>query len=301
MKHDANAAVWVSFAADSLALAAHWIYDTDMIAARFGRIEALGSPGSDSYHAGRQAGMFTHYGDQALWLAESVAAKNGFDLAHFARTWRKGFAEYDGYYDRATKTTLENFARGLAPEESGSLSTDLAGAARIAPLVRRYRSEPATLFAAARAQTAMTHKNPAVTDAAVFFADAALSVLAGQKPAEALADAAQKGSTDPRIKAWVSAGLESASRDSIAAIKSFGQTCDISGAFPSVIHLIARHQDDPAEGLIQNVLAGGDSAARGLIAGMIFGAHKGMDAVFPEWIAGLKAQPWIASLLDRMG
>jgi ADP-ribosylglycohydrolase len=50
-------------------------------------------------------------------------------------------------------------------------------------------------------------------------------------------------------------------------------------AFPGAVHLIVKYQDNPRQGLIENVMAGGDSAARGLIAGMVFGAYAGMDAI----------------------
>lgn len=298
MNDKAKALVWASFAADSLALAAHWIYDTEAIAARFGRPDTLSAPGADSYHAGKQEGMFTHYGDQALWLLESLAIKKGFDLAHFARSWQKGIANYDGYVDRATRAARDNFSKGLDPQKSGSPSTDLAGAARIAPLIYHYRANPVNCISHCRAQTAMTHANPAVVDSAEFFARGVLRVLSGEKPADALLRVQREASLFPGISGWLDQGVASADQDTISAIAGFGQSCDITGAFSGVVHLVAKYQDDPVEGLVQNVMAGGDSAARGMIAGMFFGAHNGMDAVRPNWMSRMKAAPWLATLLD---
>ena len=48
MTTQATAMVLASFAADSLALGAHWIYDTDEIDRRIGRIENLCKPLPDS-------------------------------------------------------------------------------------------------------------------------------------------------------------------------------------------------------------------------------------------------------------
>ena len=134
-----RAMVLASFVADSFALGVHWIYDTKEIEGRFGRVQHLLKPEKDSYHATKGVGEFTHYGDQALVLLESVAACTRFDLDHFSTSWRALFSNYRGYLDKATKGTVKNFAEGSPPTESGSTSTDLAGASRIAPLVYRYR------------------------------------------------------------------------------------------------------------------------------------------------------------------
>ena len=48
--------VMASFVADSLALGAHWIYDTEKIKSNFGRVESLLKPASDSYHATKGKG-----------------------------------------------------------------------------------------------------------------------------------------------------------------------------------------------------------------------------------------------------
>jgi ADP-ribosylglycohydrolase len=56
---------------------------------------------------------------------------------------------------------------------------------------------------------------------------------------------------------------------------------------PGVVHLLARHGRDLAGCLTENVMAGGDSAARGLLAGMVLGAANGLEAVPGPWLDGL--------------
>ena len=187
MTTPAQAAVLVSLAADALSLGAHWFYDTAEIDRRFGRVKELLAPPPDSFHAGKERGEFTHYGDQALVLLESVAACKGFAADDFARRWQELFTSDDrGYVDKATSTTLENRQRGLPPEQCGSTSADLGGAARIAPLLWWYRQDRDQLLEAVRLQTAMTHNNPAVLAGASFIARTAWLVLAGAAPQAAM-------------------------------------------------------------------------------------------------------------------
>ena len=54
-----------------------------------------------------------------------------------------------------------------------------------------------------------------------------------------------------------------------------------------MIHLICKYEDNLQEGLIENAMAGGDSAARGLVIGAVLGARtlrlgSITPAVFPD-------------------
>jgi hypothetical protein len=48
--------IWASFAADSLALGPHWMYDQDKIEQKFGMVQELTAPLPASQHAGKRAG-----------------------------------------------------------------------------------------------------------------------------------------------------------------------------------------------------------------------------------------------------
>ena len=300
MKEKPKAMVLASFAADALALGAHWIYNTRVIDKKFGRVDHFIKPERPTYHSTKDRGEFTHYGDQSLILLESVAGSEGFDLTDFSERWQRLFDNYDGYVDGATKGTLENLAAGKSPAEAGSDSDDLAGAARIAPLVYVYRNDLQELMAGARAQTAFTHQNSAVIKSAAFFATIAYEVLAGTAPLAAI-DQAQKNAfhSDP-FKEWIQMGLESVEQDSRQAILDLGQMCEIPAAFPGVIHLIAKYENDLKAALVENVMAGGDSAGRGLLVGLVLGAHLGMEAIPPEWLSDMKAYPQIVDILAKI-
>ena len=300
MKEKPKAMVLASFVADSLALGVHWIYNTRVIDKKFGRVDHFIKPERPTYHPTKNRGEFTHYGDQSLLLLESVAECQGFDLTDFSERWQKLFDNYDGYVDGATKGTLENLASGKSPTQAGSGSDDLAGASRISSLVYVYRNDLQGLIDSARAQTAFTHNNPPVIQSAVFFASIAHQILAGTAPLSAIEQAQKDEFHSDPFNEWIQMGLESTERDSRQAILDLGQMCEIPAAFPAVIHLIAKYENDLKTALVENVMAGGDSAGRGLLVGLVLGAHLGMEAIPPEWLNDMKAYPQIVDMLDKI-
>src|SRR5210317_1846676 len=126
MNDKAPAMVLGSFAADALSLGVHWVYNTNVIDKKWGRVENYIKPERPTYHPTKDLGEFTHYGDQAMVLLESVADNSGFSLSHFAKSWQDFFKSYDGYFDSATKATLDSLAAGKDIAEAGSGSDDLA-------------------------------------------------------------------------------------------------------------------------------------------------------------------------------
>ncbi len=300
MPTQAKAMVLASFAADSLALGAHWIYDTAEIERRFARVEELLAPAADSFHKGKQRGALTHYGDQALVLLESVAASGMFSLEGFADAWKALFNDYQGYIDKATAATLDNMQQGLPLAQCGSRSSDLGGAARIAPLVYRYRNDSATLLAAVHAQTELTHNNPATLVGAAFIAKVVLLVLKGASPAESMEAALEEGVADIDLDIRIRSALDSGGKESKGVIKQFGQMCGIAAALPGALHLILRYPDDLKTALIENVMAGGDSAARGMVVGMILGARLGLEALPENWYEPMLAYGQISELLAQI-
>ena len=300
MDENRKAMAMASFSGDSLALGAHWIYDTERISKTYGRIDSFLKPPVNSYHPTKGKGEFTHYGDQALVLLESVAAMNGFDLSDFSVRWRALFENYKGYIDQATRATLSRYAAGGTPGNSGSPSDDLAGASRIFPLVYVYHDDLDKLVEASRSQTRMTHNNVITVDSAEFFSTVSWFVLDGMTPVEAIKRVSRARFEASPISVWVDAGLNSKDTESVASITGFGQSCHIQEAFPGVIHLISRYEKHLKEALVQSVMAGGDSAARGIMVGMVLGAHLGKDSLPDEWGSGLIKREEIVALLEKI-
>jgi ADP-ribosylglycohydrolase len=297
MTENRKAAVWGAFAADALSLGVHWVYNTGVIDKKFGRVERYYDP-ITSYHKGKKAGDFTHYGDQMLVLLESVSRHKGFDATRFAETWRSFFGDYTGYFDKATNATLENMAAGKDLTGSGSESDDLAGASRLAALVPFSAHDREQLVQSARAQTMITHNNEKVILSADFFARIVSSVLAGQPPAAAMEAALEADFSKSPITSLITKGLTSRQRDTREAIAEFGQMCSVEAGLPAAVHLIARYGDDFKSALVENVMAGGDSSARGMLVGMVLGAAHGMAAIPEEWVSQLTAGERIGAILD---
>lgn len=288
-----------SFFGDALALGPHWIYDAGEIAACYpGGIREYDGPRS-SYHPGKAAGDFTHLGDQALALLGSLADHGG-SLAAWPADWR-AWAERirddkSSYLDGATRGTLENLAAG---RKQPSASSDLAGAARIAPLFAVH-DDIAPLVAAARAQTALTHGDARVIDAAEFFARAAFAVGEGADFAEAFEEAAFFPYAALAANDWLMVARHAAG-DLTEHAAALGLGCDIAGAFPITLALALCHEDDPVEALSANAMLGGDSAARGLLLGLLMGARHGVAAFPAGWAEALTPRASIDHALERLG
>jgi ADP-ribosylglycohydrolase len=122
-------------------------------------------------------------------------------------------------------------------------------------------------------------------------------VLQGQTPAEGLKTAKAGVFASKPYSSWIDAGLESTAGDTRQVIKDFGQMCEVNAAFPGVVHLIAKYENDLYGALVENAMAGGDSAGRGLIVGLIVGAHKGMQNIPSPWLTDLKAYDQIMNLM----
>ena len=298
MKDAILGAVYGALVGDAFSLGAHWVYDTDEIKEKFPVYDELHDPMTE-YHAGKQAGDFTHYGDQTMWLLESIALEKEFSLASFSSRWKAYMSDYKGYIDGASKITLQNLNEEKSVLEAGSPSQDLGVVGRISPLVLLYSSEQKAFEDAAILQAKMTHNSKNVIDTTRFFAQLLYLVLQGYTPKNSII-AISDETENPEVKSWVKIALASIEHDTLDAIKSCGQSCSVNGSCPSSLHLILKYEDDYAEAMRQNVYAGGNSAARGMVAGMILGAYNGIEKIPSNWMENLSSKERISEYLGAL-
>lgn len=274
-----------SFIAESVSLGVHWIYDPAVIVKRHGRVSGFLAPGADSYHPHKQAGDQGHVGDQALRLLTFLKREKRWDAVAFLSDWQAMWPSYTDYVDKATKGTLANLQAGATLATCGAPSDELAGPARIAPLIAWYADKPESeAVAAAIEQTILTHRSPETIECATFLARATHRLLHGAELQSVITETAP---------AWALQAAEAAS--SIG--DTLGRACPIPQALPATLWLVRKYGHDFATAAIDNAMVGGDNCARALALGMLLGAAHGLEAIPVAWRQGLKAKPLLESFL----
>lgn len=267
--------------ADALSLGAHWIYDQEEIVESFPKgVRKFSDPMAD-YHASKKAGDQTHYGDQAVMLWESIDSRGGFDPEGWREDWCAAIAKYGGYLDGASNATLKTEGKVASP------SSDLGGAARIAPILD-LDLPVEDAVAAVRSQTALTHGDEAVADAAEFFTRAAYEVKAGSIFEDAMDKAADEGRyAKLDVEEYMETARSLRDENFPGVAEEIGQACGVGQAFPLALYFLLRPETDFEKTMSDNVMAGGDSAARGMLIALLFAAEDVDVAV--EWEDGLRA------------
>jgi len=262
---------------DSYCLGMHWVYDEEQLLDKNFNWQVLNAPKA-LWHKGKEAGDFTHYGDQTLWLYEFLKDKNSFDVDLYRDFWYKKMKNYTGYLDSASRNTILNIENKTTP--SGSNSTDLSIVGRIAPLLKVSKNKEEFLKNV-QIFVQVTHNSEKAKECADFFARLLLLVLEKNDITKSILKL--KNEYDDSFQVMIEKGLNSKDEDSFKAIREFGPACDIDGGFSGVIHLLAKY-DNLKEMIINNSKAGGDSSARAMIATTIFMANKNINELPKEWL-----------------
>ena len=281
-----------SYSADALSLGVHWIYDTNELAQKHGRVSEYKAPGADSYHPHKQAGDQGHVGDQSLCLLKFLVREKKWSHSGFMDDWLGMWPEYDDYIDGATKATLANVQSQSDKTMGGSDSVEIAGPARIAPLVCHLaNSTEEEVVRASVEQTILTHRSPEAEESATFLAKAGYRLIHGANLLDTLNEIAP---------GWALKKADSLlSENAVDAIGKLGPACSISSALPSVLYLALKHGDDIETAFIENAMAGGDNCARGLVLGMLLGAANGMASIPNYWVENLRARCDLVDFLNQ--
>jgi ADP-ribosylglycohydrolase len=281
-----------SYCADALSLGVHWIYDSQELAKKHGRVTEYKAPGADSYHPHKQAGDQGHVGDQSLCLLKFLTRERKWDPSNFMDDWIGMWPDYNDYVDGATKATLANIQNQTDKTQGGSDSIEIAGSARIAPLIAFLsNSSEEEVVQASIEQTMLTHRSEEAEEAATFLAKAGYRLIHGANLLDTLNETAPE---------WALKKANSVlSENAVDAIGKLGPACSISSALPAVLYLTIKHGSDIETAFIENAMAGGDNCARGLVLGMLLGATDGMASIPNHWVENVKAQTDLVDFLNQ--
>lgn len=282
-----------SLVGDAFALGAHWIYDIKEIENAFGVVEEIVEPLKGSYHVNKVKGDLTHYGDQTMILMNYMSEAKTYDQEGFKVFWLEAMKTFKGYEDHAIKESIK-----ILKDESaltGSSSNELGGAARMAPLIYKYSQNKEKLLLYIMKETSLTHTDSVLLNMTQVIVGITLKILEGESMEASISHGQSKASKP--VADLMEKALERIEDEPKEVITDFGQSCASKNAFPIVIYLLAKYPNDYKEALIQNVMGGGDSAARGMILGMILGAHNGEEAIPKTW---LEAMNVYSEILDWM-
>jgi len=292
LKNKKSGLLFGSYCADALSLGVHWIYDSQELVKKHGRVTEYKAPGSDSYHPHKQAGDQGHVGDQSLCLLTFLSREKKWDPSKFMEDWLSMWPDYNDYIDGATKATLANVQNQADKTQGGSDSVEIAGPARIAPLIAFLsNSSESEVVKAAVEQTVLTHRSKEAEETAIFLAQAGYRLIHGSNLQDTLNETAPE---------WALEKAKSVlSENAVDAISKLGPACSISSALPSVLYLATKHGDDIEAAFIENAIAGGDNCARGLALGILLGSANGLSAIPQGWIENLKARMDLGNFLSQ--
>jgi len=284
----ARNAILGSFVADAAAMGLHWIYDVD-------RVRELGGDAPEfhvpvDYHQKRKPGEFTHYGDHALVLLESLASQGGLDPHDYARRYRERFGDdaYDGYLDHATKEFLKT-GKGADDNQAGAFT-------KLPLLAARYLNDPQMEVRVEEA-IRVTHDNTQAVRYGVAAACAIRAAIRGESARDAVQAACRTSGAVGKLLDTVLGGGD----DVVAFAAEHGQTCPVPNAFPVALHG-ALHGDAFTDSVRGSILAGGDTSGRLFVTAAIRGAT---DGVPEEWLARLARREdierMVTAVLEKAG
>lgn len=280
-----------SFVGDALALGPHWIYNIEDIKEKFGQIDGLTSPGT-GYHKGKIKGDFTHYGDQALMLFQYVKLHVNLEKEPFYNHYKDFMKSYEGYLDHATKETLENLSRDIL---NGSHSSELGGFTRYTPIIFMHQNDRQKGLEQVLLQTKYTHDNEILLERVDFLTQLTYRVLKGESPTDVVMNL--KKTVSKTLFDDIEFAKNMVPHQTAYAMKQLGQSCDSDYAFPAVLYFVMKYEDDLKNALLENVYAGGDSAARGMVIGAILGAYHGEEKIPVNWLASMNQLKTLENLL----
>lgn len=306
-------AIWGQFVGDAFCLGSHWIYDLSELDRRFpAGPQGFEPPAEGDYHFGKRPGDLTHYGDGALLLLWSLAARGSFDAVDFGSRFVALFnsPSYRGYRDHATKETIANLHTFRAAHpgatfafQAGADDDQPATVSRLAPLAAIHFRHDDFLSVVERATRVCQNNRRAVAYARAH-ALILREILSGSLFHDAVGTVAELMAGGDGAGVEVAEGINAATAAAHLDVREttlrFGQSCPLKSSFPAAVQCALHHAGDFAGALRANAAAGGDNAGRGAMIGAWLGADLGVEALPRPWRDLLTAQEEIGDGVERI-
>jgi ADP-ribosylglycohydrolase len=304
--------IWGQFVGDAVCLGTHWIYNLEDLKSFYPVLKGFEKPRNGHYHDGKNSGEFTHYGEAALLLLESVAEKGGMDITDYGNRFFAHFASsgYRGYLDSATRGTIENArldSHSLPPKDysyqAGADDDQLATATSLAPVVARYYNT-ADLAMKVEHVTRLRQNHSRSVAYMQVYAQILCELINGTDLHSAIHRVQESAAKYPEFGDELSRRFrdvfERKHLSTTEATAQLGQSCPLKNSFPSALVAVVQTPDDFEGTLLRVLAAGGDNAGRAAMAGAMLGAHLGMGAIPQALRDKLVAKDRIEKAIDAI-
>lgn len=300
-------AIWGQFAGDAAALGTHWIYNLSEMKKNFpDGVKGFETPRPGHYHEGKKSGDFTHYGEAALLMLESVSALGHFDEKDYGKKFIEKFGSksYTGYLDNSTRLTISNYNHFIHHHPvrefdylQGVDDNQMATASRLAPVVVAHLDDPGLLKVVERA-TRFSQNNETAVNFMRSHARILHDLLKGAE-LESVFQTEISRSTE-KIQSFLKDALSLLPQTVTEATLKLGQSCPLDCSFPSSFHSALKHKNSFPDAILATISAGGDNAGRASMVGAWLGAYLGVQAIPKEWTARINAKDRIDQYTETL-
>ncbi|MCC7448435.1 MAG: ADP-ribosylglycohydrolase family protein [Anaerolineae bacterium] len=254
-------------------------------------------------------GEWTDDTSMALCLADSLIARQGFDLKdhiqRYVRWYREGYLSSNGrFFDigNTVSAALQNFEQTGDPY-SGSTDKYSAGNGsimRLAPVALVYAQQPGKGIEQCAESSRTTHAAPQAVDACRYFGGLIIGAINGASKEELLS-----ARYSPIPGYWKTHRLTHAIDDIAAGSFKRRNPPDIRGTGYVVATLEAAlwafyHGNSFRDGCLRAVNLGDDADTTGAIYGQLAGAYYGEQDIPETWRSRLALRETIESFADQL-
>lgn len=309
---------------DALATGCHWYYDTEEMKRRYGIVSNYVKPKPDWYHAGLKAGDYSQTAEFTVLLAESLAEKQGYDRAAYAKRLDGLLDTLDGTPESGRAEYTDENVRGIWEKrkvkkldwEDASFpcpNFTSEAAHRSAALAAFYAGDLNKLLRLSHDCSRLTYSDAYVQAQSATFALTVGAAIQGHSLSSFSMSKVLRGAKNSlteeekeRIVFPTDAILfpvyifDAAKRvpiePPIAAAQLYGMACDVNMVLGGAYYYASRYENNFETAVVTAVNAGGSNVARAGLVGALVGGRVGLSKIPKRLIDGLMDSQKIVSL-----